>query len=281
MEQEYEEHTVSLMLDSGAYSAWNRGAQINLEEYINFCLSHLDTFDYFVSLDVMPGSPGDRIGSVSKAQKRLSASMGWKNYQTMLKAGVPFERLIHVFHLGEDFKWLKRLVDFGAPYIGLSPTMVRQTAQKIRWLDNCMEYVTNQEGFPIRKFHGFALTGLRTILRYPWYSVDSTSWLMAGAMGKIYVPGIGENQQWDYFSFFVVHVSDRDPLPSDHFYFLPIQVKNHVLKYLEDNFFTLEDMLKSHVKRKRINMLFFWTLQQKIPQWPKVRFVRDKNWGIL
>ncbi|MFA7671804.1 MAG: hypothetical protein WCY53_06070, partial [Sphaerochaetaceae bacterium] len=188
------QNKVSLFLDSGAFSAWAQGVEVNIDEYIQFCLNHLDLVDVIANLDVIPGRPYQRL-----TQKDIddSAAQGWKNYKKMLRAGVPKEKLVHIFHQGEDMKWLRRMVA-EIPYIGLSPANDKTTNQKIMWLDSCMEYVTDKkDGMPIVKFHGFAVTSLRLMLRYPWYSVDSTSWVVTGRLGSIYVPRYRKGE-WIY-----------------------------------------------------------------------------------
>lgn len=174
-----------LIMDSGAFSAWNQNIQIDFDSYVNYCLKHEDRLDYIVNLDVIPAIPGQKI--ITQKEIEQSASLGYKNARKMLAAGIPREKLIHVFHQNENFKWLKRMVrDF--PYIGLSPANDTTTAQKKQWLDQCMPYVTDQDGFPIVKFHGFAVTAHILIVRYPWFSVDSSTWCQEAGRGMVYIP---------------------------------------------------------------------------------------------
>lgn len=175
-----------LMLDSGAFSAWNSKAPVNINEYIKFCHSPVgEEFEYIVNLDVIPGTPNVRN---TIQDVRLAARQGWANYQKLLKSGISKDRLIHIFHMGEDFIWLKRLVDSGAPYIGLSPANDRTTAQKTQWLDACMKYVCDKDGMPIVKWHGFAVTSVPLMKKYPWYSVDSASWILTSVNGSVMLP---------------------------------------------------------------------------------------------
>jgi len=41
------------------------------------------------------------------------------------------------------------------------------------------------------------MTSLKLMLRYPWYSVDSTSWVVTGRLGSIYIPR-RRNGKWIY-----------------------------------------------------------------------------------
>jgi len=46
------------MLDSGAYSVWSQGEELDIDDYIRFCLMYPEV-DYYVSLDVILGVKGD------------------------------------------------------------------------------------------------------------------------------------------------------------------------------------------------------------------------------
>ena len=49
---------IGLLIDSGAFSAWTQGKEINLvDDYIDFCLQYIDIADAVVNLDVIPGRP--------------------------------------------------------------------------------------------------------------------------------------------------------------------------------------------------------------------------------
>lgn len=185
-----------IVLDSGAYSAWKTGGEVNLDEYIKFILENESLFDVIVNLDVIPGKPFTKI---TKEDVEASTRKGWRNYKKMLAAGVPKEKLLHVFHQGEDFSVLQKMVK-EIPYIGISPANDKTVEQRKVWLDKCMEYVTDKNNMPIVKFHGFGITEFNLMFRYPWYSVDSTTWIMVGNFGKVLIPPF-KNGKYDYSGF--------------------------------------------------------------------------------
>lgn len=174
------------MLDSGAFSVWNKGATINLEAYTDFCLRHKNVSAY-VSLDVIPGKAND-VRSLSRTGMEESCARGWANYQYMLKAGVPFNKLVPVYHQGDSVAWLKKYLDFGTPYLGISPANDRTTDQKINWLRDIRPLLFDGDNTPTVKTHGFAVTSFRLMKFMAWYSVDSASWKMSAAMGGAYIP---------------------------------------------------------------------------------------------
>lgn len=175
-------------LDSGAYSAWSRGAVIDIDEYCAFIRANIDLIEVYASLDAIPGAPG-RVAT--EAERDAAAELSWKNYQYMVNEGL---HPLPVYHYGEDPRFLERMLDHKIPYIGIGGLVGVSSALRRAWLDRVFERITNDVGEPIVKTHGFGMTSVPLIFRYPWYSVDSTSWIKATASGSIYLPAIKDGQ---------------------------------------------------------------------------------------
>ena len=173
---------VNLMLDSGAYSAWNHGEEIDIDKYIAFIKLNLPYVETYVNLDQIPGKRGQKF---TQADVERSAQVSYDNLQYMKSHGLS---PIPVFHQGERFYWLERLVADGETYIGISPHNDLRTAAHIDWLDKVYTIITDADGRALVKTHGFAVTTASIMFRYPWYSVDSTTWALVAGYGKIYVP---------------------------------------------------------------------------------------------
>lgn len=180
---------VELMLDSGAFTAWKRGAQIDLSQYIAFLQRNADLLAHYVNLDVIPGVMGQRV---ALEQVEEAAAQSFANYEVMRAAGLS---PIPVFHYGEDLRWLRRILDSGAAYIGLGGTVGRPRKVRIPFFDRCFAVLREYPGVRV---HGFGTTSLDLMRRYPWTSVDSTSWIMGGANGYILVPRFAGRGQLDF-----------------------------------------------------------------------------------
>jgi len=96
---------VSLMLDSGAFSAWMKQEKIPVEDYGKFLQKHGNDFDLIVNLDVIPGKFGQK--EIPEEEMIKSIEEGWHNYYTLIDMGVPKSKLLHVFHQGEPFHYLE------------------------------------------------------------------------------------------------------------------------------------------------------------------------------
>jgi hypothetical protein len=163
---------IALMLDSGAFSASRLDDDIALKDYIAYLKRHERLLASYVSLDVLPG----RGVSVERA-----AQTSYRNLQVMQDAGLS---PMPVFHLGEPWKYLERLLAAGEPVIGLGGTVGAHRNEVGRWFDRCF---TTINGAPV-KVHGFGTASPRLILRCPFSSVDSTSWIKFAMYGALSAP---------------------------------------------------------------------------------------------
>ena len=161
----------TFFLDSGAYSAWSRGTQIDLDEYIAFIKANIEVIEVYACLDCIPGVPGK---NASNQERNEAAELTWKNYLYMKSEGLD---PLPVYHYGEDAEFLERMLAYGCPYIGIGGLVGIPSDKRRLWLDRVFTRITDDKGMPIVKTHGFGMTSVPLIFRYPWYSVDSTTWI--------------------------------------------------------------------------------------------------------
>jgi hypothetical protein len=119
-----------------------------------------------------------------------------------------------VFHYGEDFGWLRRLIADGEPYIGLGGTVgIRDKSLLRPWLTRCFDLIPSST-----KVHGFGLASARLVMKFPWTSVDTGTWFQAAANGLVPIPTYVGNGEFDYsIKPNIITISDRDRSRSNHF----------------------------------------------------------------
>lgn len=169
-------------LDSGAYSAWSRGTVIDLDEYIAFIKNNIEHIEVYASLDVIPGKPG---GNATTKERNEAAEESWENYLYMVAEGLD---PLPVYHYGEDPRFLERMLDHGCQYIGIGGLVSVPSMMRRFFLDKVFERITYSDGRPMVKTHGFGMTAIPLIFRYPWYSIDSTTWIKITSTGSLYLP---------------------------------------------------------------------------------------------
>lgn len=249
----------SFMIDSGAFSAWRRGEPISLKKYIRFLDKNRGYYTSAVNLDVIPGSLANpRPGQVVV---EAAAEQGWKNACQMREAGL---NVVPVYHMGERRYWLEKMVGEGFTYIGLSALNEATTEQKREWFDELFAYLCGTKGYPEVKTHGFGMTVLSLMYRYPWYSVDSVTYLKIGAYGGIVVPH-WENGAYTYDKKpLIISTSRRSKKKwSGHAYATKMlhlmgdRSKQYVLDFIEQEGFDVEKLSMVYSERLQFNARFF------------------------
>lgn len=154
-----------VFLDSGAFSAFTQGVTIQLEDYAEFIHGHQDIIEMASVLDAI----GD-------------ADATWTNQKELERRGC---EVLPCFHYGEPFE-VAEYYATNYEYISIGG-MVPVSNQKLRpWLDELWsKHLTDSDGYSITKVHGFGMTARPLIQRYPWYSVDSSSWVQVALNGAI------------------------------------------------------------------------------------------------
>jgi len=221
---------VDLFLDSGAFSAWTQNTEINIQEYIQFIKENKEVINVYANLDV--------IGVGGKQPNELTAKLTLQNQRIMEKEGL---KPLPCFHFGEPIKYLKHYIR-NYDYLALG-VAGNSGSKLIPWCDELFsKHICDENGIPKIKIHGFAVTSLPLMLRYPWYSVDSTSWVVTGRMGSIYVPRykvgkwIYDEQSWK------VAVSNRSPNKKEagqHIETIPPLQKKIILEYIHSKGYKL------------------------------------------
>jgi hypothetical protein len=88
------------------------------------------------------------------------------------------------FHYGEPYDFLQHYIS-NYDYICISAP---KGAGQREFLDTCFKrYICDASGLPRVKVHGFAIASIDLPLRYPFYSVDATTWMIIGRYGSILV----------------------------------------------------------------------------------------------
>jgi len=149
----------SWCLDSGAFSVWNSGKVIKVEDYIARC-KDVDADEIF-GLDVIGDAEATR-----------------RNLELQWAAG---QQVIPTFHghrtkgAVPDPDWVLEWACENAPKIAIS----YMGKKRLQWIKHVMSRI-----WP-KPVHGFAMTGTTVMDALPFHSVDSTTWNFGpAAMGR-------------------------------------------------------------------------------------------------
>ena len=142
-----------------------------VDAYAAFVKKNKDVVDLYANIDV--------IGN---------AKLSWRNQRYLEKKGL---RPVPVVHQGSGVEWIERYEAAGHNLIALGGMVSgrEMRAGLLRWLDVCFDFLCPPPArLPRVRVHGFGLTSVELMHRYPWWSVDSASWTKVGAYGGVLVP---------------------------------------------------------------------------------------------
>lgn len=174
-----------------------------------------------------------------------------------------------------------------------------------KWGDTFFSHICPESNKfkPVIRTHGFAMTSWELICRYPWWSVDSATWVKLSAYGWLYVPRWSERKGFRFdktpmmINFSVRPpkkkirkypglglVDDTDSAPREkergkHFKNIEPSAREGVLKWLEhvgvemgsvdENGDMLTFGVSSHHRaRSMANLAYLKDLEASRPEWP-------------
>ena len=150
----------NVIIDSGAFSVWNKGGTIDINKYLDFCKSCPQDW-WFINLDVIPktGSNAEDI--------EICCQQGYENFLFLKKH---LKKVMPVYHYGDDIKWLHKFIEL-SEYIGISPANDTHEKIKREFLKSVFEVTKSNV-----KTHGLGYSSFEGLTMFPFYSVDSISW---------------------------------------------------------------------------------------------------------
>jgi hypothetical protein len=228
---------IRLMLDSGAHTLYEkkvRGGQ---------GYSYYETDEFWKYVDDYAEFVKDNkcIDIYVNVDAIFNPELSWK-IQRYLE-DIHNLKPLPVFHFGGDLKWLKKYMD-NYDYIGIGGLGQEVTASAyIPWADRVFDLLCDfPDRLPRWKTHGFAVTSLKLMLRYPWFSVDSSTWVVHSRMGSIMLPKC-RNGKEDYFQDpYIISISNRSPSLKDtgkHFDTFSSAEQEIILSYLNKKGYVL------------------------------------------
>lgn len=236
--------TGKVFVDSSAYGAWTRDIEIDLDDYIAYLNDNFGKFAVIASLDVIPGTKGN---FATREQVLDASKKSWENYLDMYERVLDKDRVIPVFHMGEPWSYLEKILAYRhadgskVQYMGLGGLVGVHSKDRIKWLNQVFAAIKGSSN-PKIKVHGFGVTALPILEQFPFTSADSTSAVITSAMGNIMTPYGNMN-----FA--------RKAGGVHAFYALSEPMQESILKLINETGlgFTIEQVADSYIARQLIN----------------------------
>lgn len=225
-----------VFLDSGAFSAFTLGKEIDLPAYCQYIRQNPDLIEMASVLDGI----GDPL----------------KTYQNQAAMEHRGTFPLPCFHYGEDERWLQWYIEH-YEYITLGGMVPNTTEQNRKWLDRIWsKYLCNSSGKPKLKVHGFGMTSLPLMQRYPWFSVDSSSWVQIAFRGAVILPPWG-----------AIHLSSNSPARKEegqHFNTFSPPQQLAIRRQIEARGFDVERLATVYISRWVFNIAIFEEMNKEL-----------------
>lgn len=281
-----------LFLDSGSFSL-QREAEKHAKKEGGSVWDYYESPEfekYLINYAEMVCIVGKGIYCYANVDVIGNPELTWKNQKRLEKLGAS---PIPIVHCGTDMKWLDRylskyeFIALGGMVPFLSFKYGKGGGRKkklVSWLDDAFNRIC---GGPNRKprarVHGFGVTTWEMLINYPWFSVDSTSWVKFAAYGWLVFPKFVPGRK-PHFSF------DRPPFVYGVTYRAGVRAHKHIGSFSPNEKHNLTEWLKyinmplgkngekGEVVEPGItndadilalaNMVYFQELIQSLPEYP-------------
>ena len=239
-----------------------------VDKYAEFVHKHKKGLDFYVTVDVI-----------------FNPEQSWEILKYLEREwGL---NPLPVIHYGTDLKWFNRHIDAGYDFIGIGG--LGQETHKgdyFEWADRVFNYLCPRPSrLPIVKCHGFAMTAWELLVRYPWWSVDSASWIKAGAFGSLYIPKKTKGE-YDFTGKppWVVAISDGSSAIQKGIHYQSYKQRNKPLAKIMEEWVEYLGMpygktdncgdsiewgvFSDFTARSVANACYFEMLSKALPEWP-------------
>lgn len=254
-----------------------------MDGYAAFIKAHSVAIDYYANVDIIFNPE-----LTYRNQKYLEKEHGLKP--------------VPVVHFGTDLKWLRKYMDEGYDLIGIGGLVGSWGSSGkpavYRWLDRAFNMACDApDRKPKVRLHGFGATLYELLVRYPWWSVDSTTWTKIAAFGAIFVPH-KRGGKWDFadrpYSISISMESPSRHQRGRHYLTLSPIMQGIVRDWLKTIDIPLGSydkktgevfeygVITRHTERRAANLHFFEALRKWLPEypWPFRTQAARKGFGI-
>ena len=251
----YLEHPNKLFIDSGAFSIANkvrRGKNLTIDDYIEFINSNT-RHDLYASFDVIPRP-------LTTETAKNSAEQSLNNYLYMLDKLDKPEKLIPVYHYGEDFKYLEKILELKPNYIAFGGRGGISTKYLYTCLDTFFDILKGSNV----KTHAFGITVLNLLEQYPFTSADSTSYQKVATMGGIFLESLNTT----------IKISTSTLNDNNHYQYQKEDIKKLINEEIEKYGYNLQDLQTSTNRRIEFNVDYFTRWAENYQYKPRQKTTR-------
>lgn len=249
-----------IMIDSGAFSAFNSGVHIDIQEFIAW---HKQLEKECPQIKIKAG-----LDDIENPENNF------KNQQITDAAGLQLFPTYHRQDPEANLDWILEgkypLVGFG----GLAGGGLSEADAIEEWLERAYSRICDSEGRATVQTHLFGVANIVFLQRFPAWSNDSAGALWTGSYGKMTLPAIDPvtyQPKWDVVMsrFDVSSESNSRGNSNAHFDTLKPAQKEIIVRYLESIGWDIEKIKTDHAYRKCFAVLMMIEQAKHYPEDPR------------
>jgi hypothetical protein len=270
--QAMRENGAKVFVDSGAFSAYTLGVELDINAYCQYICDNWDIIR-FDDGRIMMASVLDGIGDAEKtwvnqqAMEHYFQSRGWDVCP------------LPCFHFGEPTEYLERYIQ-NYEYITLGGMVGASTDQLRKWLERVwQDFLLDGSGRAKIKVHGFGITAVPLMEEFDWYSCDSSSWIQSAAFGSIVLPGASAKNPA-----MPIAVSTKSPSRHDHGQHLTTlspPERQHLHALLARNGFSEERVGEVYESRAAYNLWAFTEVNKLMDERRRANYHAGKQINLF
>jgi len=232
---------VGVMMDSSAGSfhkllrrrkvgVHSRGGMNKLRDsvianYVQYVKEYRKQWDWYVNFDYV-----------------FDPEVCWDMQKYLEKRGI---RPVPVYHSGQTLDWFERYCKEGYGFIGLGGNVETSGYSRIR---STFDRVFNIAAKYNVNLHAFGITSPTLMFMYPWYSVDSASWVKVAAYGSI----LHLDEQRGIVC--ELHLTNKNATGKTKYAHMSTSQRKEISKEVEANGFKIRDLRKDSFQRSLYNV---------------------------
>lgn len=251
---------ITLALDSGAHSIFSKHVG-KADGSLDYSYYQSEAFDkYLVGYAACVKGWGDKLDFHVTIDAIFNPQLTWDITKRLEKLGI---KPLPIVHHGTPIEWIKKYVN-AYDYLGVGGLGQWVTKKAyVDWGDSLFKYLGNTQDV---KTHGFAMTAYPLLMRYPWYSVDSTTPFTFSRYGGLMVPR-RKGDDFDFLSVpFMTPVSPRRPSANRHYLHLPDSARKQTDRWLTELGFDYAGVSESYLQRDISNIVFMYRFAEQLQQ---------------
>lgn len=239
------------LIDNGAFTVHRQGGELDIDRYIGWLNDNDEYIDYAIALDHIPGVWGRKR---TYQELREAPIKTWENYLYMIERCKSPNKLLPVFHQGEDYKYLEQIINHKingeyVQYICISGNKELTNKQREDFYLKCFDIIKKSNN-PNVKTHCLGSATMSNAVKFPFTSMDATSWIMTGANGGIFTD-MG-----------VVKISKESYLDKDNIVNIPEDAAKKIEFYCAEHGIQLEQAKESYRYRMLLNIHYLYEKSQ-------------------